>query len=716
LNAELLSRLRELLGRIYSSPSTFFLFMFVGSFLLFSPYLVLPTFIDEIDNMVGGFVVSQGGAVYREFLSQHTPFMYYLFSIFALLGATDVFSYRVMFYVTLSVLIALIATRFSRYFPKWVFALWAIIYISSFAVNPNLSYTSLATHLVAIVVVYLLLQILTTNPNEKMSYFSWMVAGTASMISIFSSFISIYPIFLLSLGLFLSQFQFRPDQGIQGHRWGNWLKDLAEVLKRSVTGYVIPLLILLSVPLLTGTFDDFIFQSFILNTEIYSKYMGLGSDAWGAFLSGSQRFQNIFGALFLIQVDPLVAIRNFLNPLGVYLLAGILAVRGRVVPAVLVLLTAFGLSIRGTTGFHSQQLWAYGAMALVLSIWFFYAQARHRIRFVWFSKLVVLGSASLIALVSTTGIFSLIPSSYASFLQPQTSEKTVPSGKQLFIEAILDKNDGFFQTGLDPYTVLISQRMPVAGAYGYVPWFEEALGEEIRTEVFRARPRLIFHNPDNSVWGYVLKDFDPKLNDFIESNYTRLSPFALDGNDFAWVRNDLLDTSKRALAKLDPANWCGGYPVLINSTPEISPMDPLWVGSNIVQSFDSNRQLLAGVSLRFGTYMRSNETKLAISIKSADSLTVLRSTSIYGKELIDNGSWDWRFEPLLGYESEKLLLVVQVLTGDENNFVTLYHTQNDSYVPGVLTINGLVSSGDLQLALRSYDDVTKDVPECVALR
>ena len=705
----------KLQGVNHKSSFSYGLLIFLFSFALFVPYLVLPTFIDEIDNMVGGFVVSQGGAVYQEFLSQHTPFMYYLFSIYALFGAVDVFSFRLLFYVTLSICIALIATKFSGRFSKWVFVLWVTVYVSSFAVNPNLSYTSLATHLVALAVVFLLLQLLTTNSENRLGLGSWLLAGTVSMISIFSSFISIYPIFILSLALFFSQLRFRFPSKTSRTLGGSSLADFSRTLLLSALGYSVPFLLLLLIPILSGTFDDFIFQAFTLNTEIYSKYLGLGGDPWGAFWAGAVHFQNIFGALFILPLDPLTAIRNFLLPFGVYFLVGFVVSSGRVLSGIAILFTAFGLSIRGTNGFHSQQLWAFASMALVLALWYLYQKMKPRIGLVVVKKSLLALTSTLLVILSTTGLISISPSSLAA-LGATPPEAGLPSGKQLYIQAILEEDESFFQTGLDPNTVLISQRLPVAGAYGYVPWFEEALGNEIRATVFSVRPKLIFHNPDNSVWGYVLKEFDPSLNRFIETNYTKISPSTLEGNDFAWVRNDFLDEAKRGLASIDPDNWCGGYKVSINSSSQIVPMDPLAMGSLVKQSFDSGGRLLSGIGLRFGTYMRANDTEIFVSLRVADSMEEIRIISVFGGALVDNGVWDWRFEPLVGYEGEELMLVVETTRGDENNVVTLYQTISDSYSNGALSVNEVQVSGDLEMILRLQDESTREIPVCMAER
>ena len=64
-------------------------------FLCFLVYLIMllgvlnrsPGFTDESDNFIGGMVVASGGRMYRDFVSQHMPVMYYICAVLKMLGA-----------------------------------------------------------------------------------------------------------------------------------------------------------------------------------------------------------------------------------------------------------------------------------------------------------------------------------------------------------------------------------------------------------------------------------------------------------------------------------------------------------------------------------------------------------------------------------------------------------------------------------------------------
>lgn len=699
--------------RIVSSAWMLFVGVFTFSSLLLIAYLPQQPFIDEIDNMLGGFVVSQGGLLYRDFLSQHTPFMYYLFSVFSHLGAYDIISFRLMFYITIALGIALTAVKFRNSFPKWVFFLWPALYITSFTLNPDLSYTSLATHLVALVVCYLLLELLSTAREVEMGLRSWTVIGALSMISIFSSFISIYPVFLLSLAILLSQIS------LGKNRRGTSRQTLFSSLGRQITmagaGYLIPMGALLLIPVFTGTFSEFLFQAFFLNTEIYSKYLGLGQDAFGAFWAGGAHFQNIFSYIFLKDVNPIIGFRNLLNPVAIYALIAITIRQRRPWVAILILLTAFALSIRGTSGFHSQQIWAFGSLATALVLGY---MARHTQVHQAFERIWRVGTAvvtALIVILSTVTYAQMIPPAYAAVAK-YLSSPSPEYGKQAYIDAVLGENESFFQTGLDPYSYLLSKRVPVAGIYGYVPWFEDALGPEIRGSLYTGEPKLIFHNPDNSVWGYVLRDFDSEMSRYIEKHYTRISPMPLEGNDYAWVRNDILNLAIGNLALQDPATWCSGTMVPINSASQIAPIGEIQSGNIVEQNFLTGGQLLTGVGLRFGTYARPNDSEIEVSLSLSSTGQTLRTVVLDTKGLQDNAIWAWVFDPLPGYEDEELVLSLQVLSGTPGSSVTLYKTLSDSYSGGALTLNGYGSGEDLELYQYIYEESVAQIPACVSLQ
>jgi hypothetical protein len=94
------------------------LFMLVG----------IQAFGDETDNFVGGMLVAAGQDVYQVHTSQHMPFMYYLCAIFRLLGASTIYTYRLAFFIFLSLLWTIIYFRYSSHFGKSTMIFYPIFY------------------------------------------------------------------------------------------------------------------------------------------------------------------------------------------------------------------------------------------------------------------------------------------------------------------------------------------------------------------------------------------------------------------------------------------------------------------------------------------------------------------------------------------------------------------------------------------------------------
>jgi len=80
-------------------------------FLMKSSFSVIDTFLDEYDNCAGGITIAQGGVLYREYITQHTPFLYYLCAIFAFLKASSLEQFRLCYYACESIAWCLIFTR-----------------------------------------------------------------------------------------------------------------------------------------------------------------------------------------------------------------------------------------------------------------------------------------------------------------------------------------------------------------------------------------------------------------------------------------------------------------------------------------------------------------------------------------------------------------------------------------------------------------------------
>ena len=71
-----------------------------------------PTIMDENDNIIGGILQTGNHTVlYRDYISQHMPAVYWLCALYALLGARSVGQFRLLFILTVSIIWGLVYLR-----------------------------------------------------------------------------------------------------------------------------------------------------------------------------------------------------------------------------------------------------------------------------------------------------------------------------------------------------------------------------------------------------------------------------------------------------------------------------------------------------------------------------------------------------------------------------------------------------------------------------
>lgn len=81
----------------------------------------LHFFVDEPDNFIGGKVIAQGGALYVDYWSHHTPLAYQLSAVFYKAGAREYVHFRLMYAVALWLFSIAITTLTRQTLALWVF-------------------------------------------------------------------------------------------------------------------------------------------------------------------------------------------------------------------------------------------------------------------------------------------------------------------------------------------------------------------------------------------------------------------------------------------------------------------------------------------------------------------------------------------------------------------------------------------------------------------
>ena len=129
---------------------------------------------------------------------------------------------------------------------------------------------------------------------------------------------------------------------------------------------------------------------------------------------------------------------------------------------------------------------------------------------------------------------------YEAYLEhfPQGIYPTKPE----LLELLTSPGDKFFQTSTNVEVYLRTDRMFASKADAVVPWFADVYEQEIIKDLSKDPPKVIFHNEENSVWGYSITTYAPNLNSWITANYTVI-PIKVtqesNWNDRLYLSNDL---------------------------------------------------------------------------------------------------------------------------------------------------------------------------------
>lgn len=479
---------------------------------------------DEFDVFAGGEAVWRGAWLYRDYLSQHMPFSYYISAVFWLFGAHSVLAQRIYFYAAFSAVWVYMVKRYSDIVSKkclMVFPAVFIMLINCYDMGTSI----LSEHMNAVGIIFLLLEfrLFLKNEQKNISLSSSVIISASILLTFGTTFVSAFMLLALFLMVAYSEICIVRKSCLKG-------KELTVYLfnkyKKLVICCAAPWIVLLAVYIVAGVLDDFYYGAYYLNREIYSGYLGgYGNSIPEAVLGGASyladfivsALTNIFGSDF--------EIKNFVLFLAlgtalVYAIFHIISHNKK--EGVLWLLIIIESATRGVFNFHSTHFTA--VIALLCSMCFFdLTQCESNVKssnIIETLKYVILGTVSLVY-VSGAGAFISI------------SLSSQPSEMSVFMNAITDKNEGIWCCQLACNRAFIE-----AERYGYkaitVPWFWDAYGRQFLNEFGDQPPRVCIFNKDLEVWGHNVNDYAPELVEYVNSHYTEFSPLL-------YIRNDYYD-------------------------------------------------------------------------------------------------------------------------------------------------------------------------------
>ncbi|MEK5435098.1 MULTISPECIES: hypothetical protein [Paenibacillus] len=493
-----------MLERLSSNKRINIYIFFIMCFALLLLYHRNPAFMDEADNLLGALNIANGSDIYKGYFSQHTPFVYYFMSIFAIVGVRDYETFRLCMSMVILLTWVFMYCRYSTYFGKKTILIFMLIY--ALTLNITWGYMILSDVFQGYAVLILLFEALIFQKEKSLTIKSMIIISMCIFISIMSAFVSVYPVFFIAL-LFLYNILMLPTKEIPIR--------LKEYIKLAVI-IIIPFLILIAWYLLTGNLENFYEQAYQMNRTYYSNYLGgFGSSVIDLFKSTPLNWTgHIKNYLLTVNKD---TIFNSLLVIFNLLFVHIQFKNSKVSGIILFFFLGF-CGIRGYTDFHSLNYYIISFFCVSYVVEYYF------LRISEISEIKRVGIKVLVFLIFLVSFNSYIPNAGINLFKG----KGVLAQNiyyDSYIQELTNEDDSVWITSLTPQSYINNHRKPSSRTTTLVPWFYDAYKTVMINDLKENKPELIIFEKDNEVWGHVYSEFAPTILEYINQYYNCLNEY-----------------------------------------------------------------------------------------------------------------------------------------------------------------------------------------------
>ena len=483
------------------------LLLFGVIFALASVFSVGGYFTDEYDNMQGGIAISDGSVLYRDYVTQHTPFTYYLCAFFHSLGAESITQFRLMFYILFAIVWALIYLRYSKFFngKRIVLLSIAITCILTCAFNAtNLELLYDNVQMMCFIALMFEFIAYCKDKNPDLGWTRSIIVSLSIFISVGAAFNSLFPLVAFGIGFLVAEIKY----------WLSHHINLSEFIKRYyrlAIALIVLAVIIVAYFWFNSALDDAYNQAYLFNTQVYSNYYmgGYGSNVLEPFVLG---FSNFFNAIKDIAVN---LFRSKFDFTAVFFAITIVVTiytifrqwrdKHYLISLIVFLVICFSFS---RENFHTISAWA----VMIFSCIILFPTIRKRImEWQWF-------------IIAPITVFLFVPyyehvRSFVLYEQPTVSELD---------KKVIDYTEEGGYVGVDSYLhdslYFHYKGRKVANKNMYVlPWYMVWYEDLMIEDYNRHQPRVLLYDPNTELWG--ISNYAPRLKEYVNQNYTRDSSF-----------------------------------------------------------------------------------------------------------------------------------------------------------------------------------------------
>ena len=479
------------------------------------PFSIPEGFMDEWDNMRGGMIIARGGVLYRDYVTQHTPVMYYLCGLFAVLGAGSVQQFRLSYYLFEAVVWGAVYVRHSDYFgKKKIIALALVENVFVTILGSSCGYLIISDNMQGLCSVILLLEFMRYYHDRKLDWYRSIIVSISIWGSIGSAFISVYSIIFICISVI----------GVEI----SWIIKDRPGVKHAIKRYSV-LISCIIIPLICAivyfkvnnslklAFDQF----YRFNREVYPVYVSTGDNLIALFIIAIKNHFAIIGGTIDAILSASVTSESVLQ-LVIVALATVTVVDLCREKQFVVGITIFALMVFSGTrgnGFHGIPEW-YVALAIIVLCG--YGIISKFVRKVTIPVSVIIGIYLLTSYIQTAG---------SNLLEEQGTITDLESR----IVSVTDDNEGIFidTCCCDSLYLCYKNRYPVNSAtYMGLAWYMDWYEQDTIDDLCIKKPRIVIFNPDEGFWCNAFKN--ELMKDYIQ--------FSNDSNEDwqykVWIRTN----------------------------------------------------------------------------------------------------------------------------------------------------------------------------------
>ena len=492
--------------------------VFLMVFILIAAFSSGEGYTDELDNMRGGILISKGAVLYRDYVTQHTPFVYYLCGLFALFGASSFQQFRLLFYIIVATVWAGLYFRHESTIGKkrMLFLAVAECVIIGSVLESFDGYSLISDSVQGLCLIALLLEFVEFYSDRTISWLRAMIIAASIWVAVGSAFISAYAILVVALAVAILKIGWNLGQN------DNNVQNLLKKYFRLLVCIVIPAVAVVVYFAINHSLSIAFDQFYTFNREIYTKYGAVGNNFFEPFLMAIRNY-------YIVTIKRLFEIVTFQTGLeGIKQFIVIISAT-----AVLVRIclkrewgkagTLFAVMIvsasRGYGGMHSVAAWNVAILIIAL-----YGEVVPFIK----SRKMRIAICSALALLMLGAYFSGVAKGVLYRIRPiSENECRVVSLTEPDEKILIDTYH------FDYLYLLYKNRYPVNRVCYVLPWYSDGYEQWLIDDLNNYNPRLVLYNPDFGYMDKSVAEYAPAFTNELKKNYKRFS----DDPDSGWLKN-----------------------------------------------------------------------------------------------------------------------------------------------------------------------------------